>query len=555
MWSPNLKNFWQSIKIDRFLLATLLVGLLLRGLNPTFGSPSLYISNDEAIAHLSALNMIATKTPVSISNYTPLGAYVQIPFLAASFFAMKFFGLVRNVMDFELFILTHEGYFLFIPRLVSALFGTLSILVVYKITFILFKEKKVAIVAAFLTAVSFNLVHISHFGRPWSPALFFLTLAVYFALKKRGFLAFVLAGLSYGFHQVGILGLPLVLWLLSIRIDRKNLFTLIIFCLTIVFFSSLTLRVGLIESIRNDQSFLKSGKFVADLITGSPNLGDSAIRSVKGNLLMYFVKNFLVTDGVIFLFGIFGLLKSFKKPRHRKLILYIVAYFLFASFFFHPLLRYLLPIILLLISFSAFGLVSIFKKKNILIIFVLALASINSLWWNSLFLKKPTFILAADWIQQNIAPAIPIAYSGGRYQTFVPDQEAINHVRVVNSKFYEKLSSFSPSEDLANVRNIVYVSNFPGQTKLDKLKNLTDNYMVEYVVDYYIDPADRFYNLNPRKFDVVAAFNPVRGNKTVGIAEALFDATWNFPTNDPRKKVSMYSLSNAGPYVDILKLR
>src|SRR3989338_1754125 len=92
----NLKSFWQSIKKDKqsfsankLLLLALLVGLLLRGLNSTFGSPSLYISNDEAIAHLSAWNMLAEKTPVSIANYTPLGAYIQIPFLVVSFLIMK----------------------------------------------------------------------------------------------------------------------------------------------------------------------------------------------------------------------------------------------------------------------------------------------------------------------------------------------------------------------------------------------------------------------------------------------------------------------------------
>src|SRR3989344_8182537 len=119
----NLKNFWRSIRQDQLLLLILLIGLALRGLNPTFGSPSLYVSNDEAIAHLSAFNMIANETPVSIANYTPLGAYVQIPFLVASFLAMRILGLISSVGEFELFVLTHEGYFLFIPRLISAFFG------------------------------------------------------------------------------------------------------------------------------------------------------------------------------------------------------------------------------------------------------------------------------------------------------------------------------------------------------------------------------------------------------------------------------------------------
>src|SRR3989338_8776153 len=142
-------------KSSWLLLLILAFGLLLRALNPTFGSPSLFVSNDEAIAHLSALNMLAEKTPVSIANYTPLGAYVQIPFLVASYVAMNLLGLVKNVFDFELFLLTHEGYFLFIPRLISALFGTLMILVIYKLTLFLFAKRETALISAFLTAVSF----------------------------------------------------------------------------------------------------------------------------------------------------------------------------------------------------------------------------------------------------------------------------------------------------------------------------------------------------------------------------------------------------------------
>src|SRR3989344_7861779 len=213
MSHPNLANFYQSFKKDKYLLAALFLGLVLRGLNPTFGSPSLFVSNDEAIAHLSSFNMIANKTPISIANYTPLGAYLQIPFLLASFLVMKISGLVSNAGDFELFVLTHEGYFLFVPRLISAFFGTLTILVIYKITLLLFKNSQTAIISAFLTAVSFNLVHISHFGRPWAAALFFFTLAVYLTIKSKWFLSPIAVGISYGFHQVGILAIPLIFWL------------------------------------------------------------------------------------------------------------------------------------------------------------------------------------------------------------------------------------------------------------------------------------------------------------------------------------------------------
>ena len=550
-------NFVKKKSKSSWLLLLILgAGLALRATNSTFGLPSLYVSNDEAIAHLSALNMLAAKTPISIANYTPLGAYVQIPFLVASFAAMKLLGLVKNVSDFELFLLTHEGYFLFIPRLISALFGTLTILVLYKISLFLFKNREVALISAFLCAVSFNLVHISHFGRPWAAALFFFLLAIYLAIRTKYTHSYLAVAISFGFHQVGILAAPLVFWLTKRRLSFGNLVNIIVLSLLFVIFSSLTLKTGLIESIRRDQSFLKEGKFAADFLIGSPDLIGSAIRSFWGNLSVYFVVNWLVTDGILLIFGVWGITKNFEiKNSKRKIIYYILLYFILASLFFHPLIRYLLHIILLTIPFAAWAINSIFMEKRYLIVPVLILTSVNSLWWNSLFIREPTFIRASEWIGQNVSADVPIAYVGNRYQTFVPNKEAILHVQEVNRSFHNRLASILPSNDFDNVRNIVYVSNFDGNNKLDQLNNASDNYRMAYVVDYYIDPRDRLYDLDPKGFEIMAQFKPTRSGEVVAIAEPLFDASWNFPTNNFRAKLSMYELDNTGPFVDILKVK
>lgn len=552
----SLANFWQNIKKGWLLIAILLLGLTLRGLNPTFGSPSLFVSNDEAIAHRSALNMLASRTPISIANYTPLGAYLQIPFLTVAFFFMKITGALSTIQDFELFILTHEGYFLFIPRLISAFFGMLLILVIYKITFELFREKSTATVAAFLTAVSFNLVHVSHFGRPWAPALFFFALSFYFLLKNKNVLSLISVALSYGFHQVGILALPLIFWRIAKKPNFASLVGLAFSVLMIALFSSLTLRTGFIEAIRQDQSFLKAGKLLADLIIGSPDLWQSAERTLWGNLSIYFTANLLVTDGVLLIFGIWGIIKNFKKGDFKKeIIYYIIIYFIFASLFFHPLTRYLFPLVLLTIPFAARELNCLFGAKKYLIVPVLIIASVNSLWWNSLFIRKPTFIRASEWIRQNISRDIPIAYVGNRYKTFVPNKNAILHVQNVNKGFHRRLVNILPPNGFDNVRNIIYVSYFSGNNELEQLNNASADYGVAYVVDYYIDPRGRLYGLDPSRFEIVEHFNPTRSGDILPIAEPLFDASWNFPTNNWRPKLSMYGLTDTGPYVDILKVK
>ena len=561
----NLKSFWLAITKDKFLLLILLLGLILKTTNPTFGSPSLYISNDEAIAHLSAWNMLAQKTPVSIANYTPLGAYVQIPFLVISFLAMKFLGLVTNAHDFELFVLTHEGYFLFIPRIISGFFGTMIILVVYKICRLLFEEKQAALIGAFLTAVSFNLVHISHFGKPWAVALFFFVLATYLALKQKSMLSYLTVGLSYGFHQVGILAIPLALLISKRLFAIKNLLGVMIMAISIGIFSFLTLKVGIIKAIEQGQSFLKPGTIISDFLTGNQNYLESLLGTIANNFSAYFIVNFLVSDGVILFFAIWGIFKTFNQGRNKKvLVLYLLFYFLFASLFFHPLLRYLLPLILILIPFAAYGIYDVFLRFRlkyqkyigwILTIIILTLASINSLWWNWLYIKTPTFIQAHNWINKNIPTDVPIAYIGGRYQTFTPNKVAIKHMQTINSNLYLRLSMNLPDGNLDNVRNIIYVSKFTGNNILEQFKNATVNYPVQYVVDYYLDPTERLYNFEPSVFKLRAHFNPIRSNKSEGLPEPLFDATWNFPTNDLRPKVSMYSMERTGPYIDILEIK
>lgn len=566
----SLKNFWQNIKRDWLLVAILFVGLILRGLNPTFGSPSLFISNDEAVAHQSALNMLAAKTPISIANYTPMGAWVQIPFLVGSFWVMKLAGVAPDLRDFELFLLTHEGYFLFIPRLLSALFGTLTILVIYKITLLLFHlrggkdyhleggsdERNVALIAAFLTAVSFNLVHISHFGRPWAAALFFFVLAIYLAIRAKYTLSYLAVAISFGFHQVGIFAAPLIFWLTKHRLSFGNLANIVAMVLLFAIFSSLTLRTGLVESIRQDQSFLKMGKLLADIIVGNQNLGSSLLATIKDNLIFYFGLNLLVTDGVLLLFGIWGIVKSrLSDAASKRLIIFLVSYFLFASLFFHPLLRYLFPIILLVIPFAAWGIYSILKNRQFLVSLVLLLASINSFWWNWLYLKTPTFIQVHGWLNENVSEETPIAYIGGRFQTFVPNIGAIRHTQTVSPNFYHRLASIIDEDYPDNVRNIVYVTKFPGKNKFEQLENATVNYPVEYIIDYYLDDKERLYSTRPEAFEILVQFNPTRSGQLVGIPEPLFDASWNFPTNDPRPKVSMYSLERIGPYFDILKLK
>ena len=198
---------FSRLKTSYLLLLIITFGLLLRVNNLTIGFPGLFLSNDEAILHQSALNMLANKTPFTIGNYGPLGSYTQIPFLGLSYFVMWSTGVVEGVGDLEKLLLTQEGYLLFIPRVISAMFGVLTILIIYKLSLLLFEDQRAALWSAFFTAVSFNLVHISHQARTWSPAIFFVLLTAFLAIKTlytgKGSLiifSYISAAISFGFH-------------------------------------------------------------------------------------------------------------------------------------------------------------------------------------------------------------------------------------------------------------------------------------------------------------------------------------------------------------------
>jgi hypothetical protein len=314
--------------------------------------------------------------------------------------------------------------------------------------------------------------------------------------------------------------------------------------------------LGITESILRGQSFLKENTLLIDLLNRNFNILSSLTKTLSSNLLLPYASGFILTDGIILIFGILGIAKTFTKSRIIKiLIFYLLSYFLFGSLFFVLALRHFLPFTVLIIPFAAYGIYHSIGSRKILIFLIFLIASINSLWWDWLYFQMPTFIQVHNWVNENIPTSIPIAYIGGRYQTFVPSISAIKQLQKVNPNLYSRLSTFLPNETFDNVRNIIYISNFPGKTKEEKLKNATNTYPVAYVIDYYLDPKERLYTSNSNIFDLVVHFNPTRSGEIVYIPETLFEASSNFPTYDNSIDISMYSIVRTGPYIDILEMK
>lgn len=549
-------NFFKNIPSKYILLIILTIGLIVRIINLTIGFPMLYLSNDEAVFHLSALNIIANKTIFSLGNYGPLGTYIQIPIILLASLVLFVSGKIASISDLEFLLITQDGYFMFIPRVISATFGVLTILVIYKLSLKLFKNKSVALWSAFFVAVSFSLVHVSHFARSLSGALFFTTLSVIFAVEstkdprrqfKNRLLSFIYAAVAFGFHQIfGIAVIfPLVVTLKTYSIKKFRTFTipLIIWFLLILIMNYLSLGSKIFEVFKSNNSLgvelIRSPGYW--LSKSSPEI----VENLLGNIKMFWY--LFLAEGLILLFAIYGFLKQ-KIKYNLKLA--FVAFFttsiFFSVFIFPPVLRYFLPTIVFLPIFAGVAVHRLLQKKHFLLsVCLIAIVSFNSTYWNYLKLQEPTFVQLRKWVEKNIPPETPLVSTYYRSIGYVPSRSASAPIRKSRPGYYLRAADLIGDNYPYNVRNILYLEGFNKMSKIDNLNAGLSVFPAEYIIDAYYRDQDRLIDM-AEEFELIAHFTPTEGKiYKRRIPEMYADSANNFP---------FLILDRGGPYFDILKV-
>lgn len=577
MWSLNLKNFWQNIKRRNFyFLFLLFLGFFLRAVNPTIGFPILHISNDEASAHTAALYMLENRTIISNAVYAPLGAYLQIPLIALSALVMFLDGSIGSFDDLKFTVLTHPGYFLFVPRLLSALFGTLLIIAIYKFSRALTGDRTSSFYASVLTATSFVFVDISTVGRAWPEAMFFYIMATLFCVyaiksvvdrKKNVLLSFIFVAISYGFHQVGIFTFFLVLMLLFFsgtfkKIDKKLFFVSVIICLfLILIFSSLSKSSNLIFEIKQSNSFLRYNSSPAiRLLFHDYRVGviDAFSETFRTSNFHKFFKYYLLLDPVIFVFSVLFIIR--KKFNEIEIIIlgFNVLYFIAWGLFFIPQFRYLLPVIIFGPVWAGAFLAGLSKKIRGRFLFLVVasvifiLSIFNSANLNLKLIKEPTYEDVETWVNKNVNPKTPIIFTKRRFADFVPSNEALVFTNFYNPNFYRGIKPYMEYDNYPdNVRNVLYLSEIPGSKEAEKLDFILLQYPAKYVIDYYWDLEERIYGMTKTNLELVKTISPSR-DLFVNLIPLLSYEREILPYDFnilPRT-----TFDRPGPYFDILKV-
>jgi len=153
-------------------------------------------------------------------------------------------------------------------KLTSVIIGTFIIYVNYLITQLLFKNKKIAYFAAFLTAIGFWGITFSRQGKPYILAGFFISLAIYFLLKKRYWFLGLVIGLGI-YSQSSFWGI----YFLSFINIKSFLLTNII---------SLPL---FLDYFKNSINILSENSYLGEKLVGSYNLG--LLNYILGILFNY----------------------------------------------------------------------------------------------------------------------------------------------------------------------------------------------------------------------------------------------------------------------------
>jgi len=306
-----------------------------------------------------------------------------------------------------------------IGRFYSALFSTLTILVVYFISKLIL-EKKYSLIVAFLVALTPGLIQQAHFATPESTLTFFIfsTLLFFLYFIKNGHLkdlviSSVFLGLGLGTKIIASLFFPVLFLGILIKSWGYPLNLIKLYSISLVF----TFITFLISS---PYIFLDYPAW-----RNSFNYENSVAR---GTLIVFYTRQFIDTYPLLFqarnilpyvlgpvltIYGFFGLIFLFFHAILKsdlKLIIVLLTFLFFFlpnSLLFAKWTRFIAPTFPFFAIFAVY-LINIISRKykdlSFLLLVVLLIATgIYSLAFFSIYLKTDIRISANNWIETNLS--------------------------------------------------------------------------------------------------------------------------------------------------------
>jgi 4-amino-4-deoxy-L-arabinose transferase-like glycosyltransferase len=326
------------------LLAVLGVALLLRTWGSDYGLPAYtrYHPDEHALVERAAAVLWTGDWNLGRFNYPPLYAYMQAGAYSLYFLYGVTQELWRYVPSFAV-----PNYYL-VGRLLTAVFGTLTVLVVF-LTGRQVSGRRTGVLAAALLAVNYLHVVNSHYATFDIMVAFWVSLTVLFSLlihERRQTKWYVLAGLMAGlaastkYNGAVVILVPLLGHILSTRwgewgwLDRRLLYLLAAFALG--FFGGNPFALGNLPDFLNDLATVLHHY-------GTRHPGFEG----RGNWRWYVTVFMRSADAPWIVTGVLGLLILLVREWRKGLLVaaFPVLYFLMVSGFIVRFERNMVPLL------------------------------------------------------------------------------------------------------------------------------------------------------------------------------------------------------------------
>ncbi|MBI5375489.1 MAG: glycosyltransferase family 39 protein [Candidatus Schekmanbacteria bacterium] len=536
-----------------YLVILFVGGLLIRLWGIDFGLPLKYARPDEEGIVEAALYFFT-------GDFNPHFYYYPHAFIYLNYFvylmiycAGRIGGIYGNTFDFIQNYLLDPSIFFIVPRVLSAIAGTLTILAVYLLGTRCY-GKNAGLFSALFISVSYLHVRDSHFGT----TDIILTMAVIISLiairkiMKEGngyILSGLLAGLATGIKYNGaILVIPIIVAHVIYNI-RKNGWMKGIINIKKLLLSGVIMIFAFI--ITSPGLFLEFATFMKRLIFMSNFLREyNGFNPEPGRT--YFLK-ILLPIGMgfpLFCLSIIGVFYACIKHTDDDVLIlsFPLCYYFHMWDNYGVFVRYAIPVIPFFCIFAGRIAAKFFSKfsegmsyKKFLYVVVIIFIVMPSLWkslkFDSLISKEDTRLIAKRWIETNVAPGTAI-YLFGYYKYYFPELN-FSRVSIDNDMEYLKKSmAYAPSSHsslyfmsysyLLEKRIIPMTKSFDVFIGTDVTNNYIDKQNIKYIVtgDYFVDYySGQNFMIRPllkKKFHLVKEFSPYNNYNKVA-KESYFD--------------------------------
>jgi len=313
----------------------------------------------------------------------------------------------------------HWGYINIIGRTIQAFFATLTIPLFY-----ILARKAAGKTSAFISSILFtftvSLIQTAHYAITETLLVLSIVLISLLSIRllknfsvKNTILCAIVCGISIASKIIAIsfLLIPLMVFLLSVKTSKKYVRTLklgiLFLAVTSAFFAIFSPYAFL-----DYKDFISSLKYESAVAIGSLPV-PYTLQFDKTTPYIFQIKNFFWQLGLAALLWIPGLIivliTSVKKRNFKILILipFLIFYFLYVGQWHTKFLRYMIPIIPLLIFFSGYFLAYIYQKNMFWGKILIVLFCFSNILWSfaffSIYTRQQTRIAASEWIYDNIA--------------------------------------------------------------------------------------------------------------------------------------------------------